>query len=418
VRAFLQIFKLELLAALRSKTIHIFTVSCILWMLFGRHFLKGDDLQTYQLSVRYLLGVVFCVVLVALGSGAAGSVSGDRSAKRLQLTLIRPVPRCVIAMGRSLAISVTGSFVLALALVLLWWCDGRGRTCDMVYSPALENPRLEARRMFDNLIRTKEEFRFDVEKVGEHGVLKYLESLARDKYVTVDSGKSVYWTFDTVPGDVGSVKVRVRFDDSWGRTGNISGVFAFRDRKGAVGNPVKSVCRVKLDQPCPGIENPAHLVFANNSNASLTLQPRNDLKLLVPAGGFANNAFRAWLMMSFSLLCVVSVGVFLGSCLGRSVAVFTLISMLCVAAVSPATMEEYPDPLNANAVTRFSVMLTEFSSWVTSPIDRFSPVSALESDECIAWGDVGSVAVTGFLSLLLFSFASGFVMPRKGDVRS
>lgn len=416
MRAFWQIFKLELLSALRSKTIHIFFIVSTLWMLLGRSLLKGDDLQVYQLSVRYLFGVVFCVVIVALGSAAAGAVANDRVAKRLQLTLIRPVPRFVIALARSLALTLIGGCVLFSALVLLWACGGRGRVCDKVYAPTLENPRVEALNMFDELCKAKKEFRDDVEKVGKREVLKYLESLVRDKYVTIDSAKSVFWAFDSVPANIKDAKVRVRFDDSWGRTGSISGMFIFRSLKGIVDNPVKSVSYVKLDRQSSE-DNPLNrLIFVNNSNASLSIQPRNDLNILIPADSFAHNAFRAWLVMSLSLLCVVSLGVFLGSCLGRGVAVFALISMLCVMVVSPATIEEYPDPLNANSVTRFSVLLTEFSSALTSPIDRFEPVGALESDECIEWSEVGNAAITGVISLIFFSLCAGFVMPRKSDV--
>lgn len=415
MRAFLQSFKLELISALRSKTVLLFTVACTLWMLLGRYLLKGDGFRTYQLSVRYLLGVVFAVVLVALGSAAAGTLAKDRAAKRLQLALIRPAPRFLMAMARSLAIAATGAAVLALAFALLWACEGRGRICDSVYAPTLENPRVEARRMFDDLYKTKPEFRADVEKVGRREILKYLESLVRDRYVSVAPGKSAYWTFDSVPPDAKGAKVRVRFDDSWGRTGSISGMFAFRNRKGSVGNPVRAVSCVDLDEPYDAGTVSNRLVFVNNSNASLNIQPRNDLDMLVPADSFAHNAFRAWLMMSMSLLCVVSFAVFLGACLGRSVAVFVLVSALCVMVVSPATMEEYPDPVNANSVTRFSVALAEFSSWLTSPVDRFSPVAALEADERVPWSEVGSAAATGVLSLVFFSLSAGFMMPRKTD---
>lgn len=416
MRAFLQIFKLELLSAVRSKSILLFTVVCSLWMIFGRNLLKGDGAEVYRLSVRYLLGTVFCVVLAALGAGAVGAIAKDRAAKRLQLTLIRPVPRFVIAAARSLAIAATGAGVLALALALLWFCDGRGRTCDTVYAPVLDDPRVEARGMFDELYRSKEEFRKDVEKVGRREILKYLESLARDKYVTVDDGKSCYWTFNAVPENIDGAKVRVRFDDSWGRIGSVSGVFAFRNRKGTVADPVKSVSFTHLDTPCENAGASDRLYFTNSSGGSLTLQPRNDLNVLVPAGGFAGNAFRAWLMMSMSLLCVVSFGVFLGSCLGRGVAVFSLTALLCVTVVSPAAIEEYPDPVNADAIGRFSVALTEFSSFLTSPVNRFSPIAALQADECIVWSDVVSASLIAFLSLVAFSAAAGFVMPRKGDL--
>lgn len=416
MRAFFQLFKLEFLSAVRSKTIHLFTLACTLWMVLGRYFLKGGEDGVYQLSARYLLGTVFCVVLTAFGSGAAGVISRDRVEKRLQLTLIRPLHRYLIALARSLALAAIGSGMLFLALALLWAFDGRSRTCDTVYAPALESPREEAEKMFQELYKAKEEFRLDVEKVGKREILKYLESLAREKYVTVAPGKTAYWEFLGVPRNINGAKVRVRFDDSWGRVGSISGVFAFRNLKGDVSDPVRAVSFVELNQVSENSSPSNRLVFANSSNASLSLQPRNDLNLLVPADGFEWNALRAWLMMSLSLLSVVSLGVFLGSCLGRGVAVFALISLLCVMVVSPATMDEYPDPVNADFVSRLSVRLTEFSSYITSPINRFSPVSSLQADEYISWTDVGNSAVTAVLSLVLFSLTAGLIMPKKGDV--
>jgi Na+-driven multidrug efflux pump len=50
----------------------LFAVSSAAWMIFGRNFIKGDEADVYQLSVRYLLGTVFGVVLLSLGSAAAG----------------------------------------------------------------------------------------------------------------------------------------------------------------------------------------------------------------------------------------------------------------------------------------------------------------------------------------------------------
>ena len=63
MRAFFQIIKLELLSALRSKTMLIFAVAVSLWMTLGRNILKGAESNMYQLSVRYLLGPILILLL-------------------------------------------------------------------------------------------------------------------------------------------------------------------------------------------------------------------------------------------------------------------------------------------------------------------------------------------------------------------
>lgn len=415
MRAFLAIMKLELVSALRSKTMLLFALGCTLWMTLGRNILKGASTGTYELSVRYLLGVVFSIVLVSLGAAAAGALSTDRAAKRLQLTMIRPVPHSVIAMARALAITLVGSSVIALALVFLWAFEGRGRTCDKVYAPVMESTRTEAERMFRDLYASNAVFRAEVERVGERDIYTYLETQVRDTYESVAPGKTASWDFSNVPDGIEAAGVRVRFIDFFGRPGSVVGSFSFAGFTGVIDNAVKTRFYVPLSNRSAEDSNGKALRFTNGTTASLSLQPRKDLHLLVKADSFAWNALRAWLVMSFMLMIVVSTGVFLGSCLGRGVAVFSLMSLLIVMVITPAAMDEYLDPTESNAATRMGMRMTEFSAMLTSPMNKFSPVSSLEADECIGWGEIGEAAATGAFYLALFSLMSGLVMSRKQD---
>ncbi len=416
MRAFLQIVKLELISAVRSKMMVLFAVSSAAWMIFGRNFIKGDEADVYQLSVRYLLGIVFSVVMLSLGSAAAGALATDRAAKRLQLTMIRPVPHSVIAMARSVAITLVGAAVLAFALILLWAFEGRGRMCDKIYSPVLEDPLKAAEAEFEEMYASNEMLRQAVDEVGDKtSFIKYLESRKRDQYADIAPGATASWEFDGVPEDADNFSVRVRLLHRIGLPGVAVGRFSFRGLSGEVDGNLKTRFSVPLDSASGDADGGNVLSFTNTSKSSLTLQPRNDLNLLQRADSFAFNAFRAWLVMTFVLMIVVSVGVFLGACLGRGVAIFAAISLLIAMVVSPSTVEDYPDPTRMNAVSRWSLRISEFSADITSPVSKFSPVSSLAADEYIGWGEVGESAAMGGLYLVLFSLLSGFAMSRKQD---
>lgn len=415
MRAFFQIIKLELLSALRSKTMLIFAVAVSLWMTLGRNILKGTESNMYQLSVRYLLGIAFSVVLVSLGSAAAGALSSDRAAKRLQLTMIRPVPHFVIAMARSLAITLYGSLIIAFSLLMLWAFEGRGRMCDRVFSPVFEDARRVAEEGYDRLYETNAKFREWADQNDREFCLKYLEDDILNEYVTVDPGKSMSWEIRDVPDDAEDFGVRVRFIDFFGRPGSVAGKFTFRGFSGSVDNPVRSQFYVPLNVRSSGSSGGSALEFHNNTDIPLSLQPRKDLHLLARSDSFAWNAFRAWLVMTAVLLIVVSAGVFFGACLGRGVAVFSVISLLIVMVVGPATVEDYPDPMSLNTVSRLGLKASEFSAWVTSPVGRFSPVSTLEAEERVEWSEIGDAAMAGVFYLVLFSFLSGLTMSRKQD---
>ena len=94
MKALWNIIKLELLANLRSRAFFLLTSASVLWMLVMPSVVKSDgtDEGARQLYVHYSLGGVFALVLVSLAAAAAGSLSRDRAAKRLQLTMVRPVP--------------------------------------------------------------------------------------------------------------------------------------------------------------------------------------------------------------------------------------------------------------------------------------------------------------------------------------
>lgn len=420
MKAFREIFRLEWRALVRSRAFALMLVASVAWMFAVPHLVKDDGTAAgaFELNVRYSIGVVFALVLVSLASSAAGSLSKEREARRLQLTLVRPVRHFVVALARMFALVSAGAAILGVSSAVLVAQVGGGRACDHVLAPVMESPKAEADRLFDEYMEKYPDFREKVESQGEREVKLYLVQYVKDQLQTVATNATASWRFDlkSVPQDA-EMAVRVRVTDLFGRLRHVGGEFSLGGRKGALSHINKTIVRVPLE----GESNSdgEELVFRNGGEASVTINPRKDLNLLVRADNFAWNAFRAWLELTSVLSLIVAVAVFLGAALGRSVAVFSVVAMLVVMVVSPSVLEDYPDPTTMNRVDRMSLALTEAAARVTAPFSVYSPVSALESDSCVERAEaLEAVGVNVVLLPLVFALLSGLVMSRKSDLVS
>lgn len=420
MKAFREIFRLEWRALVRSRAFALMLVASVAWMFAVPHLVKDDGTAAgaFELNVRYSIGVVFALVLVSLASSAAGSLSKEREARRLQLTLVRPVRHFVVALARMFALVSAGAAILGVSSAVLVAQVGGGRACDHVLAPVMESPKAEADRLFDEYMEKYPDFREKVESQGEREVKLYLVQYVKDQLQTVATNATASWRFDlkSVPQDA-EMAVRVRVTDLYGRLKHVGGEFSLGGLKGVLSHINKTIVRVPLE----GESNSdgEELVFRNGGGASVTINPRKDLNLLVRADNFAWNAFRAWLELTSVLSLIVAVAVFLGAALGRSVAVFSVVAMLVVMVVSPSVLEDYPDPTTMNRVDRMSLALTEAAARVTAPFNVYSPVSALESDSCVERAEaLEAVGVNVVLLPLVFALLSGLVMSRKSDLVS
>jgi len=426
VRAFLQVVRLELLAAVRSRALAALVVAVVAWTLVLPHLVRGDvgGDGAFALHVRYSLGVAFAIVIVALSAAAAGSLAKDRDAKRLQLSMVRPVRHMAIALGRMVALTLCGSLALALSCAAFALREGVGQACCHVYRPVLERPEVAAKRLYAEYMEQYPEFKEKVMEAGEQEVMRYLVQYVKDTYQTVGPGESESWDFADVPDDGSELSLRIRVTDMFGRMDKVSGTFRLRGLEGRLDHMNKTLLRIPLravkgrDAPlretAPGALE--KLEFKNDGSLGVSLHPARDLALLSEADGFWWNILRAWLVMTSILSITVAVGVFFGACLGRSVAVFSIMAMLVAAVVSPSVLDEYPDPLAASKADRLSLHVTDFAEKITSPMNAYSPVSSLEDGDCVEWADVVRSTAAGFLVYpLFFAFLSGFVMRRKLD---
>lgn len=416
MRAFLHVVSLELKSLVRSKALPILAVAVAALALAMPRLITGDGTAdgAHQLYVRYALGSAFALAVVSLGSAAAGTLSGDRAAKRLQLTLVRPVRHFAVALGRMAALTVAGAVALAVAMAAVVLAVDGSRRCWHVVRPAMESPREEAERAYAAYMADPNSPDI-VRKSPKEEVVRILEQRALDRYDTVPPGATAEWKFPALPErGADFAAVRLRFTNANEMRDDVVGEFALGEAKVATSNKTQSV----MFAPLPAGARPADgaLRFSNLGRSSLMLRPRKDLCLVYGSSSdtFAANALTAYFEMVCMLAAVVAFGVFLGAGLGRSVAVFVLCAALLLSVVSPSAAESYHDELGKEGSGRFGYAVARLAAAATSPLESFSPMTALSDDERVEWGEVARAAALDLALLpLLLALASALVLPRK-----
>lgn len=417
MKAFWENLVLELRAAVRSKAFALLFLATVVWMVVSPFVLRTDGTSSgsFELRVRYSFGVVFAFVLISLVSSAAGTMAKDRTAKRLQLTLVRPVRFFSVALGRMAALTAIGSFLMAVAAVTLWCQTGRGRTCDHLIEPDFPSVEEEADTLIAQWMDDPEQeaFRAKVAEVGVEPFRVYLASWIRDKFEDIPPGGRCAWPFRTEGFDSAeAVSVRVRMTDLVGRCKESCGRFTLGERTGDLTVGESLLVKVPLS---PG-EVSGTLCFENIGTGVLVLHPRRDLALLLRGDSFAFNLFRAWIVLTCIQSFLISLALFLGSALSRAVAIFSAVAMIVFMVCSPVVIDDYPDPLTMSGIDRIGYSLTTFSGAMLRPVNDFSPVSSIEDEVFIEWRDVGrAVAFDGLLYPILFALLAGLVMGRKQD---
>lgn len=417
MKAFLAIFTLEFRAVVRSRALAILLALSVAWMFAMPLVVKSDgsDEGARVMYVQYALGGVFALTLVALVAAAAGSLAKDRAGRRLALTLVRPVGPAVIALARFAALVSAGAVVLAVAAGILAARSDLSRGCDHVLSPVMESPRAEAERMYEVFMQDPDTPR-EVREAKREEVVRILTQRAAEHYQSIATNATAKWIF-RVPADAasGPFAVRLRFTNMYDMREDVAGEFRLGGFAGEIRDVTKSVTRVPLEG-APGAAPAEELVFANRGAGELMLRPRRDIGLLVGADGFGMNLVRAYLELVAVLGAALAVALFLGAGLGRSTAVFAAVTLLVIAAISPAVVEQCPVELDTARGDRIGLALTRFAAAVTSPLTAASPLEHLAADECIEADEVGLVmAVDLVLFPLVFALLSAAVLPRKNE---
>ena len=418
--SFWRIFWLEFTGFVRSKSLALLIAASAAWMLGLPFVMKGDGTAdgARELYVHYSLGGAFALLVVALLASATGSLAREREAKRLQLTLVRPVRYVLFVLGTILAQVAVGALVLAVAGAALAFKTDLARPCSHVLSPVLPSPREEAKAMYEAYMRAPETPEA-VKKAKREIVLRLLENRAVDRYEVIQTNATAKWSFGGMEGSEvpEGVAVRMRFTNQYEMRQEVRGKFALGDRSGVVSNITQAVVTVPLAAETSGGERKAGtLTFENRGTSALMLRPRKDISLLLPADGFGWNLCRAYVVLVAILAFVVSFGTFLSAGLGRPVALFVAFVTLIVGEMSPSVVSQYSNELEASAADRMGLAITRTAALVTRPVSAAAPLEALAKDECVEPSAVLGLAASGLvLAPLLLALLSAAVLPRKQD---
>lgn len=415
---FHEVFLLELRSLVRSKTVAMLVAAAVAWMLAFPHVVRGDGTAEglRELTIRFSLGGVFALLVVALLASATGSLARERAARRLQLTLVRPVRYAAVALGKIAAHVVAGAAVLGVACLVLVFSQDMSVPCNHVLSPLMPSPREEAAKMYGKYMadpKTPDAVRRTKKSI----VLRLLENQAMDRYDTIQTNSVIEWRFGSLEG-LEDLSVRMRFTNQMGMRQMVRGVLRLGELEGTVSNVTQTVLTVPLRR-MEGAAMPtgeSRLVFENRGDSALMLRPRRDINILAAADAFGWNLLRAYLEMVAILALIVSLGVLLSAGLGRPVALFVAIVALVVGEASPSIVEQYPDELETNIVDRMGLAITRFAAGITRPVSALSPLGALSRDDRIEPRDVAALVLSDIvLAPLLLSLLASLAMSCKQE---
>jgi len=419
VKAFLTIFRLEFVGFVRSRALASLSAVSVAWMFAAPHVFRADgtDEGAREMCVRFSLGGVATLLAVALLVTAAGSLSRERAAKRLQLTMVRPVRLFMLVVAKIGALSLAGALVLALAATVEAIRQDGSRKCSSVLRPVLPSPAEEAAEMYASYM-TDPETPPEVKRARKSVVLRLLTQRAIDHYQTIGTNETAVWRFKGEEGrDGAGVAMRFRFTNMYEMRDEVRGLVTVDGLSGTVSNVTQAVVTVPLrPSEATGPSDRSTASFRNVGERAVMLRPRKDVELLVEADVFPLNLLRAYLQLVGMLTLLVSFGVFLGAGLSRPVAVFVAVVVLALSEMSPSVVEQYPDELETDRVDAAGLWLARFSAAVTHPIGSLHPLASLAGDVRVEPRDtVRTLVADAVVFPVLLAILAAWLLPRKQD---
>ena len=423
MRAFFDIFQLELRALSRSWSLAMLLAASAAWMLAVPRLVVGDGTAEgmREVCLRYGLGGVMALVTISMLAAATGSLARERAAKRLQLTMVRPVRYFMIAAAKIAALASAGAAVLALACALAPFAAGtaaEGRRCVHVLHPAMPSPAEEAKAMYAEYMKSPDTPEA-VKKARRSTVLRILETRAWDRYETVHTNSTARWRFRFDGMEAprsGEVSARFRFSNVNNARQDVAGELRLGALSAVVSNLTQAVLVFPLADRGGDAGEEGVLPFRNDGTDALMMRPRRDVELLVPADSFVWNLLRSWAEMVAVVTLVVAFGVFLSAALGRPVALFTAIVFLLVSEMSPSVVEQYPDEFGATLSDRIGLMVARTVADATHPVSSLSPLERLSRDECVEPREVVRAVAINVVALpILLAILAAFILPRKQE---
>ena len=410
-----RIFSLELLTAVRTKTWAMLALASSAWILSLPHFLKADGTEEgfTELYVRYGFGGVFVLMSIAALWGASGSLAGEREAKRLQLTLVRPVRYTVLVLSKTAAHATVSAAVMLLSALLMMFTLDPMAKCSRVNRPVMESAAAEAEKMYDAYMASPETPEA-VKKSKKSTVLRILTDRAIDRYDTVKTNSVRKWKFD-LPAGYDLPKLRLRFAAHCGMRQDVKGEVTLDGWKAAVTNLTKSTVIVPLAR-CEGASPSAETIlsFRNRGQAAVMLRPRKDIEVLLPSDALWLNLLRTWLRLASILTALSALGVFLSAGLSRSVALFTAMALLLVGELGTTVTENCSEDLESKFTDRVGLEISRAASSLMKPISSASPIEPFARGEEVDFAGTLKLALVDMVALpLMFALLSALTLPRK-----
>lgn len=320
--------------------------------------LKGDGTAEGQLRIvlGYSLGAAFgLLALTSLWAGAL-AVSEDVEGKQIQTVATKPVRPWEIWAGKWLGIMAINTALLALsfaATAFLLPRAGRGdegetssnwRSVYQPIAPIPEDRELEARALLEERIRSGAY----PTNVPIDAALRAIRQELLVRSSTVAPGRRKDWRFDLPRAIERGETVRIRFHASPSQLhmAAVQGrwIAATRERE-VWQKPMSFIPNTVQTLDVAGAELAGARVvtisFVNEDSANNTLvfDPAEGMRLLLPAGDFAANYVRAWLLLLMRLGFLTAVGVTAGALFSVPVALFMAVSFLLTAQLAAYTAE-------------------------------------------------------------------------------
>lgn len=311
---------------------------------------KGDGTAEGQLrvTITYSLGAAFALLaLTSLWAGAL-SIAQEIEEKQIQLLAAKPVKRTEIWAGKWVGLMTINTALLlaaALATALLLprkQLDAQsepGHDWRAVYRPimpTLEDYSKEARALL-NQRRADGEI---PKNVDDETALRVLQQEVLLREATVAPGQQRKWTIVPPRTIRADETLRIRFRYSSSAFGIDAAVGRWQ-----VGTPSQPTAWQSVSTNIPELyqtlEIPAAVLadarevvitFTNEDPNGVTLvfNPSDGLRLQLPAGSFAQNYARAFLVLLLRLGFLTALGVTAGALFSSPVALFIAVSLMAM----------------------------------------------------------------------------------------
>ena len=423
----LQSFALQWRALWRTGVLPLCVVASVLVVIAAPHLARGDGTAAgaRHVLVQLALGGAFTVVAVVSLVAACGAFADERAAKRLALTVTRPVPMCGVWLGKFAAIMAAAAVSLAAATATLFCIADMGGDCVRLMPPVMPTIAEESLAEYERFMAAPET-PAEVKKQPKAAVVKELMKRMGERYDAVRPGETITWNF-RLPDGVETAGARFRFSAEFGIRTTVSGVFALCSQgseqdafHAVVTNLTRSVLDVPMTATGKGrLEDgkPARLRFTNTGTGDVMLRPRKDLFVTIPGDSAAANAFRAVLMELVITAVLVALGMFFSSALSKSVSTFSAAVLITVSLMAPAVLVQFPSELGANGVTKVGLNVSKAVLKATRPVGELHPVESLASGESVEWGDIGKAAAQNALlvPLVLMLLSSAVLVYRPPE---